>query len=386
MPENTLESSKISEKLQKMAPNGMHDSEQMHEMSLFDLAYILWEKKYWIVALTCIITITAFFYALSLTHIYRAEAVLLPPSNGDIGVLNVYTGEHKDEKFSQDKIMGAVISNYLSRRNRWQFFNIHSLSALYKGDREEEISEQELFKKSFDSSMGLEEPDKKSGKRVVFFESADAQLAAKMLNDYLGYIREQTKINIIKDIISLVETRRNKISIEIEGLRKYAEYAIKDKIKLIKEQLSIARKLNIHENKLVKSGLPSGAYLGRIQSLNLDKQTASTPIQDPSYLEGTKALQTALEILSKRKSNDSHVIGLRELQSKLQVLEKAKVDKDLFRVFIIEQMVLPPKFPIKPRKKLIVILAFIAGALISVFIVVMWHFAEYLNAYQKRNI
>ncbi|MDH5407533.1 MAG: Wzz/FepE/Etk N-terminal domain-containing protein [Gammaproteobacteria bacterium] len=385
MRENNLDSSNMSENLQKMVPEKLYDSEQMHEMSLFDLAIILWSKRYWIVALTSIITIASFIYALSLTHVYKAEAVILPPSDADIGVLNVYTTEHKDDLITQTKVMSVVIKNFSSMENKWKFFNQNNLKRLYKNNQKNEVSDRDLFEEGFEPALGIDEPDKNSNKRVVYFESTDAQIASKVLNDYLSFIRDQTKSYLIKDIVSLVETRRNKMNIEIESLKRYAEYAKKDKIKLIEEQLSIARKLNIHENKLVKSGLPSGGYLGKIQPSKPDKQTVTTPMQDPSYLEGTRALQTALEVLINRKSNDSHVSGLRELQSELLVLEKTNIDKDKFHVFTIEQMASPPKSPFKPKKKLIVMLTFIAGILVSIILVVIWHFAAYVDAQMKRN-
>ena len=68
-------------------------------IDLYELWITLWNKKWLVIAVTVIAALGSVVYALQLPSVYKAEALLLPPSAKDIqslnfpGVIEVNTGD-----------------------------------------------------------------------------------------------------------------------------------------------------------------------------------------------------------------------------------------------------------------------------------------------------
>ena len=58
-------------------------------IDLYELWIALWNRKGLVIAITAAATLVSVIYALEQPHVYRAEALLLPPGAKDIQSLNI---------------------------------------------------------------------------------------------------------------------------------------------------------------------------------------------------------------------------------------------------------------------------------------------------------
>ena len=58
-------------------------------IDLYELWITLWNRKGLVIAVTAAATLVSVIYALEQPHVYRAEALLLPPGAKDIQSLNI---------------------------------------------------------------------------------------------------------------------------------------------------------------------------------------------------------------------------------------------------------------------------------------------------------
>ena len=57
-------------------------------IDLFELLFTLWKKKWLVIAVTVVAALGSIVYALVTPHVYKAEALLLPPKAKDIQSIN----------------------------------------------------------------------------------------------------------------------------------------------------------------------------------------------------------------------------------------------------------------------------------------------------------
>ncbi len=364
MSQEDVSASKQPVNYQVLIPQEYYGGQQDDEISLIDLFLILWRKKLWIIGLTGLIMVMSIFYALSLSPVYQTTAYLLPPQGKNIEILNLFSEprENKDgvlePAYTVKTVYEQVMNNFKSRQYQWAFFNQNDLIKLYVKEPDADIRPRDVFNGAFYSALKVE--DKEGGEQTISFSYGDKQEVVRLLNQYIAFINEATVKALLGEVIGGVQFEKQKVQQKIEQLRQDALLQRQDRILQIKEQLNIARKLNIHTS---KSSAGS--------SVSIDGQELP-----PHYSEGTKFLKIKLDSLSNRKSDDPYITGLRPLQARLTVLDKAKIDASQVRAFNIDQEALEPKYPIKPKKRLIVMLGFIVGLMLSVFAAFVWHFIE----------
>lgn len=359
MSQNDVDASKQPVNYQVLIPQEYYGGRQDDEISLIDLFLILWRKRFWIVGLTGLITLVSIFYALSLKPVYQTNAYLVAPKANDIDVLNLLAvqEEGKSEKsHTTATVYKHALDNFKSRKYRWLFFDQNNLIKLYLKKPDADIRPRDVFNDGFYSSVKVEDKDEQK----ISFSYGDKQEVVRLLNQYIAFINDETVKALLEEVNGAVQFEKQQIEQQIEQLRQNALLQRKDRIQQIKEQLTIAHKLGMHASKL------TGAFSVTSDGRNLL----------PHYSEGRKSLQIKLDAYSSRKSDDPYIKELRPLQIRLSVLEKAKIDTSQLRTFNVDQAAQEPKYPIKPNKRLIVILGFILGGMLSVFAVFVWRYIE----------
>ena len=109
-----------------------------------------------------------------------------------------------------------------------------------------------------------------------------------------------------------------------------------------------------------------------VQNNQLNITTTSTPL----YYRGFRALNAEIEFLKNRKSDDPFINGLRDLQEKLALLRSIKIEEEGLRSVRIDQAAYPPKYRIKPNRKLIVSLGTVVGLFLGIFLVFFVSFVQ----------
>jgi len=157
-------------------------------------------------------------------------------------------------------------------------------------------------------------------------------------------VEQETIQQLITYLKQVVSSRIQRINFEIASKRKIAKQRREDKIAKLSEALRIASALKQHEQ--------------------IPQQDTANP---QLYLRGSNVLQIEIDTLKKRKSDDPFITGLRDLQEELITLQAIKVDKTKLRVVTVDQQAYPPKYRIKPNRKLIVIMGFLSGLMLGIF-------------------
>ena len=109
-----------------------------------------------------------------------------------------------------------------------------------------------------------------------------------------------------------------------------------------------------------------------VQNNQLNISTTSTPL----YYRGFRALNAEINILKNRKSDDPFIIGLRDLQEILALLSSIKIETEGMHAVTVDQAAYPPKYRIKPNRRLIVSLSTVVGLFLGIFLVFFVSFVQ----------
>ncbi|WP_419678370.1 Wzz/FepE/Etk N-terminal domain-containing protein [Aliarcobacter lanthieri] len=261
-------------------------------------------------------------------------------------------------------------------------------------------------------SYKIEKQDKDGFKIIEMNYIDDADHLSKRLSTIFIDLREHienkefdiTKINTVKGMKNFIEISSESISNAnaIEGLNEVIEYIrsehskllddVKEKNEFDVKNISLTIK-NIKEDKLVNIDKKIDLYNQNI--LNLEEQMKSVEETlkninklDPS-ISALKLMEKRdiLNVIIENKSN------LYDLIEKKENLINVEINKLLDRKKILEALSLPHnlknselvgsvlvnEYPVKPKKSLIVVVAFVTGFILSIFLVFFMQFIKSLK-------
>ena len=398
------------------------------EINLADLWWVLVKRKYTLIGVTAFVTLGALLYALQATPVYRAEAIFLPPTAGDIQELIVF---QDIESFNVSSVYTKFEQNLSARPPRKTVFDDMNLLDQFAPEREPDESIDEIFS-DFNETLTITTPKVKKDETPIptitfAMEWEDPLLIAQVVNRIGKETERATALEIISDIQATIDSQVKDLNQEIKLLR---EKAIKqrqdeierletadaleresindkiaslrskalgerlDKITKLKEATGIAHSLEIKD--------PIGYKLKKISDATEIKSQILTGISDSAqqvYTRGYEALDAEIESLANRTVDDPYIPELRGLQEKLTLLEHNRTvdqlksrenddpfietlrdkENELARLASIEidpaavktarldQAAYAPEQRIKPNRKLIVILGLMLGLMLGVF-------------------
>ena len=98
MPQTDSKSASGQEQKQtvQMAPYTPHFEDET--IDLYELWILLWNRKWMVVALTLVTALGSILYSRQLQHIYIADALLLPPKDKDVQLMNVLAINRDDRE------------------------------------------------------------------------------------------------------------------------------------------------------------------------------------------------------------------------------------------------------------------------------------------------
>ena len=88
MPQVDPKSSSAQEQ-QQTAPSPYPQYLEDDTIDLYDLWITLWNRKWVVIAVTVVVALGSIVYALQLQHVYKVEALLLPPKAKNIQSMNI---------------------------------------------------------------------------------------------------------------------------------------------------------------------------------------------------------------------------------------------------------------------------------------------------------
>ncbi len=314
---------------------------QEDEIDLKELFKSLWLKKNFIIGVTTAITLLAGIYAFNKTPIYQVNALV------EIGNYKLHNNNNNN---NNNKAILDSASD-LSKKLNILFIDM----VKNEKDREFEITSISTSKKV---NNFIE----------IKAEAISNDLASQEIITVVSYIKNKHQ-NILNDVKNRRELEIKNIETKIKNIKN-----IKNKeIKLLSEKI-------------------------RIQQTNLDnyKQQLDTISKNIKDIENTNPALTALKLMEKRDLSSFILelnLQLMDMRNKKDELETTAINKLLEKKQLVESMMLPHNYknseiigqiitsdhPAKPKKKLIVAVAFIAGFILSIFLVFI------MNAFRKEE-
>ena len=314
----------------------MQNKEQIieDEIDLRELFKTIVEKKYFILVFTLIITILAIVYVKIKTPIYQAKAVI------EIGSYKTETNEVK------------VVDNLneFSKKLSTIFIDLR------KNDREKE---SEITNISISKGM-------KNYIEIVS-EAISNDLAIKEINSVLSFTKDEHG-KFLNDV-------KEKNRIEISN--------IDNSIKNLQEQvLNIDRKIELYEKNVINLEEQMKFVLESLKDIkSLDPSIAALKLMEKRDISNDIILnKSQLFDLMIRKESISN-LEINKLIERKKILESLSLDYNIKNSDIVGKIQIND-YPIKPKKLLVVVVAFVTGFILSIFIV---FFMQFINSIRKEE-
>lgn len=387
------------------------DHIQKDEIDLKELFKVICNYKVFIVVFTAIVTLLSIVYTLTIIPIYEVKSVV---RIGFIGENLVEQPKILEQKL---RLVFDVENNHKSLQEKAYVSDINIIKGV---DDFLQISTQ-----SYSNDLALEQ-----NKEVVAFLQNEykyqidefalkTQTNIKNFEKQIDYINNVTKVNILRAIDKINNQDIVKIDEKIRLLKEQDLFELNEKINFIKtvEIKTIDNKIKFNENKLkeyenllidiskTKSIDTTQAMLMQMQILNtqnlilnlqnqienLIKERENFILLVVNNLEMQKknlidiklrdfelekqnlindeieTLKTKLNIDLEQKINDlQNQISFEELK----LVNNRAVNSELVGNYIVKDN------PIKPKKSLIVVVAFITGFILSIFMVFIYNFVR----------
>ena len=341
-------------------------------IDLYELWITLWNKKGLVIAVTVIAALGSVVYALLAPQIYKAEALLLPPSANDFKSINLQQvvldvqgeksviGSKIGRRLNLDRAFATFKKNLSSRSMQKMFIEKYDLLDILAPNRTTETRDIEIFE-GFSKMIKIED----KGVFSLSTESNDPEFAAKLVNDYVSFFDLETVRSLVNDARNNIQDQVIDIEYTIASKRGMAKLRREDQVRRYQEAAKIAGVLGI------KKRVDATNIIQNTQ-MNVDIATASTPL----YYLGIEALTAEINILSNRKSDDPFISGLRDLQENLALLRSIKIEAEGMHAVTVDQAAYPPKYRIKPNRRLIVSLGTVVGLFLGILLVFFVSFVQ----------
>ena len=297
---------------------------QEDEIDLKELFKTIWAKKIFIVIFTLVVTILAGFYAYSKTPIYEAKALL------EIGE---YKKNPVDDAVALEKKLSTIFIDMEKNLK----------------DKTSEISNISVVKglKNF-----LE----------IKSESTSNEEAKNEILKVLTFVQNEHE-KILDDIKKQKEMELRNIDLQISDIKSKSVDLIDKKIENnIKNLKSLEEQLKqIDENlKKIDTLNPSLAALKLMEKRDITNSINTITIQN-------------FELESKK--DELLTTTLYKLEESKKIIELSLLPHNYKNTQIVGE-IMTNDFPTKPKKKLIVAVAFVTGFIISIFLVFLFNFIK----------
>ena len=303
------------------------------EIDLRDLFKTIWDRRIFILVFTAVLTILAIVYVIIKTPIYEAKALV------EIGNYKSY----QDGKAEQTIILDDA--NELSKKLSMIFID------LKKNDKNKEFEITKIA-----TSKGMKNFIEISS------ESTSNNLATKGLNEIITYTQD-IHSKLLTDV-------KEKNDLEIKNIDFLISNIQNDKI------VNIEKKIDLYNKNII----------------NLEEQMKSVT----ETLKNMNTLDysiTALKLMEKRDISNEIIVNKSKLYDFIEQKENITnidLNKLLERKKLLETLSLPHNFkntevvgniltddnPIKPKKALIVVVAFVTGFILAIFMVFIMQFVS----------
>lgn len=328
------------------------------QVNLCDLWRVLVRQRKVFGAITGLSVLGAVAYVLLATPVYEAEAIVRPPESKYMEVLNI-------PDISQ--ISSADLFAKFTGNLKTGIFQNSSL-------RQQFVAENPQF-----FSMQRNMPNIKEGAKndvsaiFVRLQGYDSKLVADWVNGFILLAEKRTLGELFDGIEIKIANQKKEIQNQLQVARDFAGQRRLDRIAQLEDQIAIARASKIFDRKLSNYT----TYTTMVsQSVGGTLNTA----QEPLYMRGVKELTAEKEELEKRKNDEPFIDGFRDKQERLAQLDaglkQLQAARAIARAAKVDRPAIQAKSPVKPKRRFVLALSVVFGAMIGVFVAFAVNFVE----------
>lgn len=328
------------------------------EISLSDLWRFLVRQWKVIGAITGLSVLGAVAYVLLVTPIYEAQAIVRPPEDKYVEVLNI----PGINQVSSADIFVKFTGNLKNSSFRQQF-----------------VEENPQFSSLRGNVPDIREGNKnESGLFFVSLQGHEAKLLVDWVNAFILWAERRTIGDFFDTIEVKIANQKKEIEKQLQIGRDFASQRRLDRIALLENQIVIARASKIFDRQLsgysmVAEGQKSGETLETLQG--------------PLYMRGVKELTAEKEGLEKRKNDEPFIPGFREKQEDLVKLDaglkQLQAAKMMAHAVTVDQPAIQGKSPVKPRRMRVLAVSLVVGSIIGILVALVVNFAQQQKAKTK---
>lgn len=320
------------------------------EINLLDLWRVLVRQWKVICAITFLSVLGAVAYVLLATPVYETQAVVKPPESRYMEAMNI----PGISQISSVDIFAQFTGNLKSSFLRQQF-----------------VEENPQFSSLRGNVPNIKEGAKNEvGSVFVNLQGYDSKLVADWVNGFILLAERKTIGDFFDGIEIKIANQKKEIENQLQIGRDFAGQRRLDRIALLEEQIAIARAAKIFDRKL------SNYITMASQRVDVTLNTE----QEPLYIRGVKELAAEKEELEKRKNDESFIVGFRDKQESLAQLDaglkQLQAARAIVRAVTVDQPAIQDKKPVKPRRRFVLALSVVFGAMIGVFVAFAVNFVE----------
>lgn len=393
------------------------------EIDLFRVLRTIWHRRLLIVAIGCVCALVSAVVVNSITPIYEASTTLRPVALNQLDALNrskIYSLPPAEAL----KRVGATIDSYNARLD---FFR--SRPDLIDAFQDEGQSVEEAFEDFNRDALSVVLADPKKNDVLSDFIGLKMRYekgvnGAAILNDFVDYAIERERSQLSNDMQIILANRlaevdkklnsavseyrtgnesriarleeadaikRAQLNDELKALRVQLKLRREARLAELDEAISVARSLGLKKPSTPSLMADEGAANGSV----IRTEVNGRPV--PLYFMGTDVLEAERAALRKRNSDDFVEPRISQIRKELILLStnrkveaiKARASEEAFLEGIeglrverarlqaidtqlqglhlvnIDQRAVPSSKPLKPRKALIVLIAFVGGLLLG---------------------
>jgi len=350
-----------------------------NEISLTDIINILWCRKKIILGITVVAVVIGFFYAFTQQRIYQVETILLPPLYENIQPLNLLNNYNiNDNQLSSNTVFESFVGNINSRKFKKIFFDKYKVLETLSAGSNQILTENDIniVFEGFSNAIKV----KRGNNISITLDGVDKKRLGPWLDSFVAMADQETINQLKRNLQAEIDSKINSIKIEISSKRSIYKQRREDELRRLEEAYQIANELGIREHLFVPN--IDGSFNRAVSAeLNSISKSLSNENNLSVYMKGTKVLQAEINALKNRKSDDFHIKGLRDLQEQLTRLRAITVKKDKLQTVIVDKKASVDVKPIRPNRKLIVMLSLVFGVALGVFSVFM---VEFLTNVKKQ--
>lgn len=322
------------------------------DLDLFELSRGLWREKWIIISVAFLVTLCALIYSLILPPVYETSSRTIPPRAADVAPLNLGRAQAGLSELDSAGVYAIFTRNLTAETTRRNFFTNHYRPFLVE---QGSAANRDDLVRQMRRDIVVRRPDERNNPAMmeILIQANDPEVAADWYNLFLKMASDAAFNDLRANTALEIDNKKTVLKRRIEVLREFATTQREDRIARLQDALNVAEAVGVESPQVTAGRTAAEDELSQMIDGNL------------TYMRGSKAIRAELELLEARENEDPYISELRALQQQIDLMGLVDPAPDGAALFTLDSAADVPNGPIKPRKKIIVFMGAVFGALLG---------------------